>query len=280
MTPAVRLALRAMRPGQWLHFTLLPAAALFAGLEGSALEVTARLAASALVAAACLSVAYGVNSITDRRLDRDAAKNPLVAVETVPGAVGWSLLAAALVGLGVAAVLGVTSFGAAAVSLAAGLAYSLGPRWKALPVVGTAVNAVIFAPLLLVGSRLARPEPAFFVLAVSFLALLTQNQLVHEVVDAEEDAGGGVRTTASLFSDGATFGLVLGIGAAAAAVLLLLPGARLAGLAGAGCLLAIDAALVRWRRVAPSRLRRAHRWMSVAAGLLIFAAALADRPGA
>jgi 4-hydroxybenzoate polyprenyltransferase len=237
------LSLKALRTGQWWYFVPVVAASA---------RTPAGFGRGALCAAACLAFAYGLNAWTDRHADASANKNPLVGAN-VPRALMALLMlcAAAAVALG-----GV----AAAASIAAGFLYSAGPRLKAMPLVCTAANAAIFVPLLFVG-REAEPPVA---LLAAFLALLTQNQLVHELADLSEDARAGVRTTAGLLGARASLVLAAAVGALGAAALVATPAA--AAVVGVG-----GAAAALLGAKSPRLARVGHRFYALAGGALLYA---------
>jgi hypothetical protein len=239
----VRLSVRALRAGQWWYFVPVVAASA---------RTAAGFALGAVSAAACLAFAYGLNAVTDRHADASARKNPLVGA-AVPRALTALLLLGAAVGVALGGA-------AAAASIAAGFLYSAGPRLKCIPFVCTAANAAIFVPLLFAG-REAEPPLG---LLVAFLALLTQNQLVHELADLPEDGRAGVRTTAGLLGARASLVLVGGIGALGAAALNATPAdaavVLLGGLLAAG-----------WGAKSARVARVAHRFYAVAAGAFLYA---------
>jgi 4-hydroxybenzoate polyprenyltransferase len=57
------------------------------------------------------------------------------------------------------------------------------------------MNLTNFVPLLFVGAPYPTASPRLIALAVSFSAMLLQNQLIHEAGDAPEDRRGGLQTT-------------------------------------------------------------------------------------
>src|SRR5262245_29649230 len=75
-------ATRALRASGWWYFGALPLITL-AGEPLSA-EPLPRVMGAAIVAALCLSYAYGLNGITDRNLDLDQSKNSLAGLSEVP----------------------------------------------------------------------------------------------------------------------------------------------------------------------------------------------------
>lgn len=259
---------RALRVPQWLHFLVLPAA----GLD---LSLPAHVSALALVrgvvlAFLLLAIGYLVNAIGDRFVDRHVEKNPLA------GQAGGDLRShAGLLGalVGATLVLAFTApwpAGAAAlVCLASGLLYSVGPRLKRFPVVGTAMNATHFGPLLWLALATATTPAGLGALTGVFCCFILQSQLVHELEDEAEDAAGAVRTTVVAFGRrwaalvAAALGLAAGL-ATAFALGLPLVGAAIALLSGVG----LPAVL--WRGDEPARVRQLHRLAVLGAGVVLF----------
>ncbi len=198
---------RAVRPQHWLHFMVLPVASWDpAAPLGVSLTALAR---GALICAAVLAFGYLINTISDRDLDRDARKNPLVGVAK-PSALHYAVAAALPWVALVAAWLSPTPvLYATLTAISAGTLYSVGPRLKSLPGVGSLLNVGCFAPLLLLGLSSETVPEARWLLVTCFSLLLLQNQLIHEAADAEDDRGGGVRTTFQLLGARAT-ALLLG----------------------------------------------------------------------
>jgi len=272
------VALRALRPGQWRHFLALPLAGQGTLLLTDTGSAFGAAAAGALVAAGCLAWAYGLNAITDREQDRSSAKNPLVGI--APGAeLSGLLLFIAVLTIALAAHLGGWTLSAALVSLSAGSIYSAGPRLKALPGLGTGINALIFAPLPLMGAPFtAWSWPPLAALVAVFVALLCHNQLLHELADAGEDTAAAVHTTAARL--GASAAAVLGALLAVAAALVACPGQSMAvaGVAIAGLVIS-SVWLFRARSGDPVTLRRSHRWLAMACGVSLEIAALFGSAG-
>ena len=163
---------------------------------------------------------------------------------------------------------------ATTVSLLASTVYSVGPRLKALPGIGTLLNAVIFAPLLALGASSALP-PGFGVLASSFGALLLQNQILHEQADLHEDAAAGTYTTARALGPRARsviVGALAALGFAGACVWAPSKASRVVAciVIGAGSAWAVG---LGQGRVADCR--RVHRWLSFAGGAMIYVATAA-----
>jgi 4-hydroxybenzoate polyprenyltransferase len=268
--------LAVLRGPQWLHFALLPCASVYPALRADPAAALPRLALSVAVAALCLAYAYGINAVADRHGDRSAAKNPLAGVAIVP-IEGWLLIVgcAALAQI-LALLLGGLTAGAALTSLLAGTVYSVGPRFKAIPIVSTTTNAAIFAPLLFVGHVDTHPD-GLFTLMVTFVALLTQNQLVHEVVDRDEDRRCGVRTTAVAFGPRVSLFMSAALGLAAVAMLAATQATR-ASVVVAIVGLGLSAALT--ARVEPdraARARRAHRLLSLGIGAAVLLALMVEQ---
>jgi 4-hydroxybenzoate polyprenyltransferase len=208
-----RAWLRAVRAREWIHFALLP----FATYEPSR-GWGGILALVRGVAIACLVLAYGylLNAIADRATDRPG-KNPLADGEPLDAKAGVLCLAAAAAGLSALGPPVVCV--ATALSLASGAAYSVGPRVKRWPVVGTLANAASFAPLLWVGAASDHFMAWMPTVTFAFVCLLLQNQLLHEAADRAEDRAATVRTT------------VLWLGDEPAGLLASLPGAGLVAVA-------------------------------------------------
>lgn len=268
--PVARTALAALRAPQWWYFALLPAASMEPfSTAAFASNQRSRLSLAVVTAALCLAYAYGINAIEDRTNDGDKKKNPLAGMEKLPTHVFVTVVACAVLALVTSALLGPASVAAASISLCSATAYSTGPRCKSLPVIGTAVNATIFTPLLFLGQRHATLPPTLHLLTVTFVALLTQNQLVHEMADRKEDMAARVRTTAVTFGTTVTSTIALSIGLVAAPTLALrhqnLPGfVAAAAVVAAGLL----AAIPRPDRARQTRI--AHRWFALISGATVF----------
>lgn len=255
-----RLALDVLRAPQWVHFIALPLAAL-------PLDGLPALATGLVGAAGSLGYAYGLNAITDRHADDEPRKNPLAGLAAVPRAATASVLAAFVIALLAALAAGPVARLALCVSLAAGSLYSAGPRAKGWPVAGALMNLLIFAPLLYAGVRGGQP-PAPGVVLVALVALLLQNQLLHELGDAAEDGRGADRTTAMLLGPRGTRGACVAVGLVGAAVCLGVSAPGLAGGFGAVAVLAgvLPAVVVGDAK----RARVLHRRLSLVAGALTF----------
>jgi 4-hydroxybenzoate polyprenyltransferase len=242
---AVRGAsLSVVRARQWIHFVVLP---LAGGIEFAPLAIAALL----------LSYAYGLNAISDRATDLDERKNPLLRGVDCRAALAV-VLAAGGAAVGMSLLFSSVVRAAVAISLASATVYSVGPRAKRLPVLGTLLNLGIFAPLLWLGRE--RPLAIEW---VTFAVLLLQNQLLHERADAAEDAAAGVRSTAWALGERGTmiaiFVLAV-VGIAGSVQLRSLVG--VIGIAAASTVPLLYGA-ARERRVA-------HRWIAFAAGAAIF----------
>jgi 4-hydroxybenzoate polyprenyltransferase len=277
---AARSVLASLRPRQWAHFALLPLAGVDPSLTAAA--TVPALARGVAVAACVLGYGYLLNALSDRGLDRDPRKNPLVGSTGPMVAHRIALLALAVAALALAATGPWPALAATLVALGSGTVYSVGPRLKGWPGICTLLNVGCFAPLLYVGLARAPIGAAQWALAGAFAGLLLQNQLVHEAADAVEDRAGGLRTTFLVAGPRGTAALVLlaGLGVAAASLALLS-----AGGAGLSVLLALHAApyvtLVPWRVARDGsdparmrRLRRVHRVGSAASGALLFSTML------
>lgn len=263
--------LRASRFQHWFHFLVLP----LAGYDGGSTAAVNALALGrgVVIAFAILAFGFLINQVADRHMDASAAKNPLArrrGRRLYWGPLG--ALVAVAVAMSLLGPLAVTI--ATAVALGSGAVYSVGPRIKRFPVVGTLANATNFAPLLWVGLPHAAIPAGMVELTVCFALLLLQNQLVHEAADREDDRRGNVRTTVLVVG---TLGGALGcaaLGGLLVAVVILTP--QLAALAipfGVVFLLAVPLAVARrgTDTALMARARIAHRVASAAAGVAIFA---------
>jgi len=260
----------ALRVRHWAHFLVLPLASVDVG--GAHGVVGA--ARGTAIAFAVLAFGYLLNGVSDRAMDRSAAKNPLAGAPMVGHHVHGVLfvLAAIAVGLSVTAPLPVVI--ATLTCLASGAVYSVGPRLKRFPVVCTFLNATNFAPLLWVGLVTDAAPVGLWALTLAFTALLLQNQLLHEAADREEDAQGRIVTTVRAFGSAAAAGtaLLLGLAAsvtafAAGVSLLVVPFVAVFGV-GFPLVLARRGDDSLWMAAA----RRHHRLAAVVAGALFFLA--------
>jgi 4-hydroxybenzoate polyprenyltransferase len=220
------------------------------------------------IAFCVLGFGYLVNASSDVEVDVDAKKNPLLDVDRrrhVP----WLAAGLAVVAMGLALLGPAVGWAATAICLASGVVYSVGPRLKAVPLVGTLANATNFVPLLWVGASVGDP-PLARSLAPVFAGLLLQSQLVHEAADAETDGRAKVRTTF----------VVLGRRGSAAVAALFGAMASMSPVGGLAARVTIFGAyavvvplLFAVMATSPSRaavLRRWHRWSGVAVGALLF----------
>jgi len=261
-----------VRLGRWAHFLVLPLAtydpfspccdALLAAVRGVA------------SAFALLTFGYLLNSVSDRQMDLDARKNPFIANGV--GEHRHSLTGALLLSVLLALFSPWPAQIATAVCLAFGCVYSMGPRIKSIPFVGTLANLGNFGPLLFVGMSDATLPPHFGYVALIFGTLLLQNQLIHEAADALEDHSGGLRTTWLALGQRWTAVLAsfLGLGATAAATRLG-PSAESTAFMGVTVFGAGFPVLLAWRGAHASdaaRLRVTHRWCALAFGIAIFTA--------
>jgi 4-hydroxybenzoate polyprenyltransferase len=264
------LWLARLRIRQWAHFLALPVAG--ADPRAGALAACFGVARGVAIAGAVLGFGYLLNAVADRRMDAPR-KNPFAAGRGLRPA--W----AAIAGLAAAA-LAAASTGpgwvlcATATCLASGAAYSVGPRLKRFPALGTLANATNFAPLLWVGlARDVAPTKLPWLTAV-FVCLLLQNQLLHEAADCDEDRVGAVRTTVAAFGSTAAAGLAALLGCGAVVTMGAAGHAALGVAASLPCICLFPGALAwrgrdaRWM----ARARVAHRACSLAIGALLFAA--------
>jgi 4-hydroxybenzoate polyprenyltransferase len=256
-----------IRLRHWAHFLLLPLAGRDATLsvEQSALSILRGVA----IAFCLLAFGYLLNSLADRDMDLDIDKRAAGALPPARGRAIVAGLAIAALALALTGPLSVSV--ATAVCMASGTIYSVGPRLKTLPFVGTALNVGNFGPLLFVGLARDALPPALPVLAAAFVLLLGQNQLLHEAADAEEDVRGGVRTTfRRLGSRGAAL-LALIAGGLLVPLLHRTPLPAIVG--GAAFGLGFPAAFLRLgeRPADMARLRLLHRVLALAFGAGLYA---------
>jgi len=254
------LALRALRAPQWVHFVVLPAA------TARTLSDLAGAAHGMAVAVLALGYAYGLNALADRPTDLDRRKSPLCGVDA-PSSLVKILAAMVLLALGLGWLAGPLSLAATLASLAASTLYSVGPRLKDLPILGTLLNAVIFAPLLVVSPTGITPELA--VVAIVFVALVLQNQLLHERADHDEDARAGTLTTARMLGARATHVGVAALGLVGAATAAWLSRSRLEALVAVLALAVVSVVVLVGQHSAAAR-RVSHRRWAVLAGAMIF----------
>ncbi len=257
---------RAMRVRHWAHFLLLPLASV-GGAEPR--TVATSLPRGVAIAFCVLAFGYLLNGVSDCGMDGSADKNALVGsarTHSSVHAILFALAAAALL-LAFASPWPVTI--ATSICLASGVAYSIGPRLKRFPIVGTLLNVSNFAPLLWVGLATAEPAPGLWPLTAAFVGLLLQNQLLHEAADREEDARGRVITTVRAFGDRAAGGLAALLGT----IVVLSASARFEGALFALAFVALFPLLLVFRgsdAKAMGAARRLHRFASLAAGGALF----------
>jgi 4-hydroxybenzoate polyprenyltransferase len=264
---AWRRAWRALRGSGWWYFSLLPLISLVGVARGDG-DVVLRLVGSVAVAGLCLAFAYGFNGIIDRGMDRDAGKNSLAGLVEVPREAVALVIGCALVALGIAAMLTPVALLGTGMSLVAGTLYSGG--LKRLPVVGTLVNVLIFVPLPFL-AMVDSPTAGMLFLIFCFYVLVTQNQILHEIADSEEDIAAGVRTTGVAI--GATGVRLVAVLLGPFASLLLwrvYASASLALIAAALALCGGATMVALGNRSRAGRLRVAHRWYSLAVGAVLF----------
>ncbi len=262
-------ALRSLRVHQWWYFATLPLGAL-----AFAVPTWGDVFLGVCCASACLAAAFGLNAITDRAGDRCAWKNPLVGRGEGAGRVLGLTAGCGAVALLTASWVGPTALLAAGLSVLAGLVYSVGPRWKARPGIGTLCNGVIFTPLLFVGTSAVVDTEVALALTIALMTLVTQNQLLHEAADMDEDHRSGTRTTVVVIGAGHVKRVGLALGAVGAATTLGFAGlSPLTFTASIGMMcggiLPFIVQSTEW-----SRLRRQHRWLAAAGGGTMFFAAL------
>jgi 4-hydroxybenzoate polyprenyltransferase len=266
---AWRRAGRALRASGWWYFAVLPLVGLVGEPRGEE-NVLPRVLCAVLVAAGCLAYAYGLNGITDRGMDRDAGKNSLAGLAGLPREAVVLVAACALGAVSLAAMLTPVALLGASVSLVAATFYSAHLRLKRLPVVGTLVNVLIFAPLPLLAAT-GRPSLRMQFLTYCFWLLVTQNQILHEIADGREDATGGVRTTGVAAGTGGLRAIAFILGPLGVLPLWRMQTAP-AALSAAALGLCTGATMV--ALCTPQRagqLRVAHRWFSLGVGVVLFA---------
>lgn len=265
---AWRRAWRALRGSGWWYFSLLPLTSLVGDAHADG-DGVLRLVGSVAVAGLCLAFAYGFNGIIDRGMDRDAGKNSLAGLVEVPREAVALVVGCALVALGIAAMLTPVALLGTGMSLVAGTLYSGG--LKRLPVVGTVVNVLIFVPLPLLAMT-GPPTSGMIFLIYCFYVLVTQNQIVHEIADSEEDVAAGVHTTGVAIGPTGVRLVAVLLGPVAAVALWHLEPAASIGLCAAAIGLCGGAAMVAVCDVRRAgRLRVAHRWYSLGVGAVLFA---------
>lgn len=264
----------ALRPTQWLHFTVLPLACFDRSLP--LLESLPALGRGLVLAVTVLGWGYLLNAISDRTLDRSAAKNPFVRARR-PSPSHYAL-AVALPCFALALAAGASSLvlWATLVSIVSGTIYSVGPRLKGYPIVCTLLNVGCFAPLMLMGHTGNDVSPAQWALVATFSALLLQNQLLHEAADAKEDRDGGLLTTYALLGPwGVTLATAaMGAGAMAASWSLAQHAAASTWLVAHAIPYVVVFPWLLWRYrsedVRVAELRSRHRLVSAVSGALLF----------
>ncbi|UQA60136.1 UbiA family prenyltransferase [Polyangium aurulentum] len=260
-----------LRAPQWLHFAALPLAGLDRAAIGS-IEGLGRGALASAAASLALGYAYGVNALADRASDRSVEKNPLAGVERVPTVAHAVVAGAAAAAFAASLPLGARASLLTLASLAAGTAYSVGPRMKALPVLGLAFNTAIFTPLLGLALPSGAPPPAYAALFATFVGQLVQSQLLHEIADAAEDEAAEALTTARLLGPRWARACIAGTALVSAAAALALAPRPVVGLCAAAGLACSAAAAL--SKLDPAEARRIHKHVAAAGGALLFAVGL------
>lgn len=264
------LALASLRAPQWLHFCVLPLAALDREALLALPHAWPRALAGCLAASGCLAFAYGINAVAERRSDRSSGKNPLVdAPEAAPLATAFALLAA-LLALGLAlACLGKLAALACLVSLACGATYSVGIGGKKVPVLGLLLNLGIFVPLSALLLDPAAIPPSWRHELAVFALLLVQNQLVHELADYDEDRAAKAHTTARYLRRRTTVRVATAVGLLIPLASILLAPTHAQALL-ASLLAGVTAMLTAESRRDPARTRREHRRVAFVGGALLW----------
>lgn len=228
------------------------------------------------IAFAILAFGYLLNSVSDRRMDLDPRKNPFIDGGAREHRLSLTLLVAMSLLLALFSPLPAQI--ATVFCLAFGCIYSVGPRLKSVPIIGSLMNLANFGPLLFVGMRDAELPQGFAWLVLAFAALLLQNQLIHEAADNDEDRGGGVHTTWQMLGPTRTAAVIAMLGVTA-----MLAAATLASAHGAMIIIVLGAAvfvagfpvlLLRTGQDSEkaARLRVTHRWYALVAGIVLFSA--------
>lgn len=270
--PQIGDLLSVYRVREWVHILPLPLATFDAGAPlGSALVAAARGVTNAF---AILAFGFLLNAVSDREVDRDAHKNPLI----LPGAVDYrsSLIVLPAVSIVLAVLSPWPALLATLVCLSLGCVYSTGPRLKSVPVAGSLLNAAGFTPILFLGMASPSLPPRFGYVAITFAALLLQNQLLHEAADRFDDQASGIRTT--WLTLGARWTAVLAVVAGAGVVIAAacavhedIAPATFAMLAGPFVI--VFPLLLAWQGLTAERaasLRVAHRWCAVLVGAALY----------
>lgn len=258
------------RLNHWAHFLFLP----LAGYDPTANSRVNALALGrgVVIAFSALAFGYLLNGVSDRYMDGSAEKNPLVDDNQASSHTTILVVLAAISIL--ASLLGpwpVTI--ATLVVILSGIVYSIGPRWKRLPIVGTLLNVTNFAPLLWVGSSTIQMAPNLWILTICFSVLLLQNQVLHEAADREDDHRGQILTTFRLLGARLSAGLLCVLGALLAFVASRIPSmTQLAWPLGLAYAAVFPGILYFWGDGARAmkQARLAHRFACLIAGALIF----------
>jgi 4-hydroxybenzoate polyprenyltransferase len=270
----LRELLRLYRAPEWLHMLPLP----LATFDASAPLGTALLAAARGIANAFAILAFGflLNAVSDRQVDRDPRKNPLLV--SGHGRYKPSLVVLPAVSLTLAAFSPWPVQLATAWCLTLGCLYSIGPRLKALPVVGTVTDAAGFTPILFLGMTGPSLPPGFSTVVIAFAALLLQNQLIHEAADRVDDAASGIRTTWLTLGPRWT-ALLVACAGGVVTVVTASAGAPFwyasVGVAVGAVFIFAFPLLVAWDGLSAgraARLRVIHRWCAVLLGAALYAA--------
>ena len=270
----IRDLLRLYRVRDWIHMLPVP----LATFDLYAPRGRAWLAAGRGVASAFVILAFGflLNSVSDRQVDRDGRKNPLI----IAGAAGYqySLAVLLVLSLVLAAVSPVPARLAIVTCLALGVVYSIGPRLKSVPVAGSLTNAAGFTLMLFFGMSSATLPVGFGYVALVYATLLLQNQLMHEAGDQLEDRASGIRTTWLTLGPRwtALMAAFAGLGATIAAAHIV-PRAAVVPVVAIASMIFVVAfpLLLSWPRLKTreaARLRVIQRWWAVVFGAALYAA--------
>ena len=270
----IRHLLRLYRVRDWIHILPVP----LASFDLYAPRGSAWLAAGRGVASAFVILAFGflLNSVSDRQVDRDGRKNPLI----IAGAAGYqySLAVLLVLSLALAAVSPVPARLAIVSCLVLGVVYSVGPRLKSVPVAGSLTNAAGYTLMLFFGMSSATLPAGFGYVALVYATLLLQNQLMHEAGDQFEDRASGIRTTWLTLGPRwtALMSAFAGLGATIAAVHIV-PRAAVVPVVTIASMIFVVAfpLLLSWPRLKAreaARLRVMQRWCAVVLGAGLYAA--------
>jgi len=263
-----------LRMRQWLHLLPLP----IAGYElGESLwSNVLSLGRGVSIAFCILAFGYLLNAVADREMDLDRRKNPLLEIGTAAGQMWLPLSLLLGIALTLAASASSWVLACTMISLVSGCLYSVGPRLKSVPFLGTLMNLTNFVPLLFVGTTWPTPSPRLIALATSFGAMLLQNQLIHEAGDAPEDRRGGLQTT--FLRAGVRWTAVLAMACGLAVLTTTVWAAHRLDLSAAIALHAVPYVVIfpgfLWMQGDdPPRMqaaRQAQRWCAAASGALLF----------